>query len=132
MNPPQLTGSAPILLVTDVARAAEFYCDSLGFGFDRYWGDPPGFCILERDAHHLMLARLADDEPAHPHHKRINEMWDAYFWVNDARALYQEYSARKVAMVYELCDQPWGCREFAICDPDGYPLAFGQHLQPSE
>ena len=55
-------------------------------------------------------------------------MWDAYFWVDDARALYDDFSARNVDMVYELCDQPWGCREFAIRDPDGYHLAFGQHI----
>ena len=30
---------------------------------------------------------------------------------------------------YELCDQPYGCREFGIQDLDGYDIAFGQDIE---
>lgn len=129
MKPTRLQGSAPILLVQDVARAAEFYRDKLGFRFDEYWGDPPAFCILRRDGRHLMLSLLQDDQPANPHRERVAGMWDVYFWVDDAEALFTECQGAGVSLVYALCDQPYGCREFAICDPDGHHLAFGQDLE---
>jgi catechol 2,3-dioxygenase-like lactoylglutathione lyase family enzyme len=42
-------GSAPVLLVADVVKAADYYRDKLGFTYDRFWGEPPNFVILNRD-----------------------------------------------------------------------------------
>jgi hypothetical protein len=36
---------APVFLVKDVVKSAEYYRDFLGFLFDRYWGDPPDFVL---------------------------------------------------------------------------------------
>ena len=38
--------------------------------------------------------------------------------------------ARGAIIDYEPCDQPYGCREFGIKDPDGHDIAFGQDLEP--
>jgi catechol 2,3-dioxygenase-like lactoylglutathione lyase family enzyme len=46
----RLKHSHPIFLVKDVVKAAEYYRDVLGFRFDRYWGEPPCFCTVWRDA----------------------------------------------------------------------------------
>jgi uncharacterized glyoxalase superfamily protein PhnB len=35
--------------VDNVVKSAEYYRDVLGFTFNRYWGDPPCFVMLERD-----------------------------------------------------------------------------------
>ncbi|NNF15953.1 MAG: bleomycin resistance protein [Gammaproteobacteria bacterium] len=125
----QLIGSAPILLVTDVIASANYYRDKVGFSYDRIWGDPPGFCILWRDNFHLMLSQVAKPELIVPHHTVVSDMWNAYFWVNDADALFEELQKRGATIDYELCDKPYGCREFGIKDLDGYDIAFGQELQ---
>ena len=64
---PAFTSSAAVLLVRDVVAAAEHYRDKLGFAFTGFFGEPPSFCILQRDACHLMLKQA--DDPAHviPH-----------------------------------------------------------------
>ena len=56
----RIVGGAAVLLVRDVAAAAEYYRDRLGFRYDRLWGEPPCFCIVWRDGNHLMLREAAE------------------------------------------------------------------------
>jgi len=128
MVKPKIIGSAPILLVKDVVASADYYRDKVGFSYERFWGEPPCFCILWRDSFHLMLSQVADEKFIVPHYKVVEKLWNVYFWVNDADVLYEELKARGANIDYELCDQPYGCREFGIQDLDGYDIAFGQDL----
>ena len=128
MVKPKLIGSAPILLVKDVVASANYYRDKVGFSYERFWGEPPCFCILWRDKFHLMLSQVADPQAIVPHYKVVEKMWNVYFWVDDAKAMYDELVQRGAIIDYELCDQPYGCREFGIQDLDGYDIAFGQDL----
>jgi uncharacterized glyoxalase superfamily protein PhnB len=123
---PRLTGVAPVLLVKDVVAAAEHYRDKLGFQFPRFWGEPPGFVILNRDGMHLMLKQAED--PAHvvPHWKVSDKLWSAYFWVANVDALHAEFVKRGATIDYGPCDQPYGCREFGIQDIDGHDIGFGE------
>ena len=128
MPTPKIIGSAPILLVRDVTISANYYRDEVGFSINGMWGEPPSFCILERDGYCLMLSCVDDDEAIRPHYKVVENMWNVYFWVNDADGMYLELKKRGAKIDYELCDQPYGCREFGIQDLDGYDIGFGQDL----
>ena len=128
MPSPRLIGSAPILLVRDVVASANYYRDKVGFNYDRLWGEPPRFCILWRDNFHLMLSQTDDPKAIVPHYKVVENMWNVYFWVDDVQALFDELKGKGATIDYELCDQPYGCREFGIQDLDGYDIAFGQDL----
>ena len=108
--------------------SANYYRDQVGFEINGVWGEPPSFCILERDGYCLMLSGVDSEDAVVPHYKVVDNMWNAYFWVNDADAMYQELKTRGATIDYELCDQPYGCREFGIQDIDGYDIAFGQDL----
>ncbi len=121
----KIIGSAPILLVTDVVASANYYRDKLGFGHDRFWGEPPSFCILWRDHFHVMLSRVEDSKQIIPHYKVIEKMWKIYFWADDVDTLYEEMKERGATIDYDPCDQPYGCREFGVQDLDGYDIAFG-------
>ncbi len=124
----KIIGSAPILLVKDVVASANYYRDKLGFTYERFWGDPPGFCILWRDNFHVMLSRVEDPKHIVPHYKAVPDMWNIYFWVDDVEGLYADFKKRGAKVDYELCDQSYGCREFAIKDLVGYDIAFGQDM----
>lgn len=124
----RIVGSAPILLVKDVEAAANYYRDRAGFTYDRFWGEPPAFCILERDGFHLMLARAEDPAHIRPHWKVLRGMWNVYFWVDDAKALYEELKGLGAKIDYELGMKDYGCLEFGIQDLDGYDIAFGQNV----
>ncbi len=131
MTKSKIVGSAPILLVKDVVASANYYRDKVGFTYERLWGEPPSFCILWRDNYHLMLSQVEDPKSIVPHYEVVEKMWNVYFWVNDADAIYEELNGRGVKIDYELCDQPYGCREFGIQDLDGYDIAFGQDIEVS-
>ena len=122
---------APYLIVDNVVDTANYYSDQLGFGFDRFWGEPPSFCMVQRSGIIIMLSQLKvtgvmrPNRNADPH----GEAWDAYIWVDDADLLSQEFKSKDVAVVRDICDQPYGCRDFEIEDCNGYRLCFGHNTE---
>ncbi|MBL8830859.1 MAG: VOC family protein [Rhodospirillales bacterium] len=127
--PSRLLANAPVLLVRDVVAAAGRYRDALGFSYDRFYGEPPGFVILVRDAMHLMLKQVEAGVPVATHRELAGGLWSAYFWISDADALHAEFVARGATISYAPCDQFYGCREFAVRDLDGHDIGFGQVLK---
>ena len=115
---------APCLMVADVVRAHEYYAERLGFRSPRMWGDPPTFCITERDGLELMLAQVDEGKSVHPNADNEGRI-DVYFWVEDADALHGELRDKGADVIGEPETQPYGMREFLIRDPDGHVLAFG-------
>lgn len=122
----KIIAGAPVLLVADVVEAAGYYRDKVGFTYERFWGEPPCFCILKRDTCHLMISQVNDPDEVRPNWKVVDKAWNVYFWVDDVEALYEELCGRGAKIDYELCLQDYGCREFGIQDLDGYDIAFGQ------
>jgi hypothetical protein len=48
---------APYLIVDDVVATANFYRDKLGFHHERFWGEPPCFCMVGRGGIIIMLSQ---------------------------------------------------------------------------
>ena len=121
---------APLFNVGDVVASANYYRDKLGFKYDRFWGEPPSFCMVHRAGVIIMLGQPAPGVPATPN--RLvdpgGESWDAYVWVDDADALNAEFKSRGVKITRDICDQPYGCRDFDVEDCNGYRLCFGHGL----
>jgi uncharacterized glyoxalase superfamily protein PhnB len=125
-----LRTSAPVLLVRDVVAAADHYRDVLGFTYERFWGVPPDFVILRRDALHLMLSLAPPNYAIVPNWK-VNGIWNVYFWVDDVDALFIELKSKGAKIDYGLENKPYEVREFGIQDLDGYDIGFGQPVAPS-
>ena len=51
-------GIAPYFIVEHVVATANYYRDKLGFTYDRFWGDPPSFCMVKRGGIVIMLAQV--------------------------------------------------------------------------
>jgi len=47
---------APYFIVDDVVSTANYYRDKLGFHYDRFWGEPPSFCMVKRNGIVIMLS----------------------------------------------------------------------------
>jgi predicted enzyme related to lactoylglutathione lyase len=126
----KLYGVAPYLIVDDIFLSAEFYRDKLGFNFDRIWGEPPQFVIVHRDGVQIMLKGLRSPGNIRPNN-RVNPdaCWDAYIWVKDADALYEEVRSRGVKITREIENAPYGCRDFDVEDNSGYILCFGHDIE---
>jgi predicted enzyme related to lactoylglutathione lyase len=132
-NPPSHArwSIAPYFLVDDVVATANFYRDKLGFHFDRFWGEPPCFCMVRRGGITIMLKQVEKAGLMRPNGQADPEegSWDAYLWVDDADALHSEFTSRGVKIARALCDQGYGCRDFDVEDCNGYRLCFGHDLQ---
>jgi len=127
---PERWSIAPYFLVPDVVAAAHFYRDTLGFSFERFWGEPPAFCMVQRGGIVIMLSRIEDAALVRPNNLTGREggSWDAYIWVADADALHAEFVSKGATIARDLCDQEYGCRDFDVLDCNGYRLCFGQNL----
>lgn len=121
---------APYFLVDDVVATAEYYRDKLGFDYERFWGDPPSFCMVKRAGIIIMLSQVEGSGAVRPNHLADpeGESWDAYVWVKDADTLVAEFRARGVTIARDIFDQPYGCRDFDVEDCNGYRLCFGHGL----
>jgi uncharacterized glyoxalase superfamily protein PhnB len=121
-------GIHPIFLVTDVVKTAEWYRDVLGFQFDRFWGEPPCFCMVRRDNVEVFLK--GPECPGETVTIRTNRqhkgIWDAYINVSNADKLYAELKARGATIIREPEDQVYMQREFEVEDINGYGLCFAQ------
>jgi uncharacterized glyoxalase superfamily protein PhnB len=117
---------APQFFTMDIPRTLAYYQDKLGFKCLGTWQYPPVYAIVARDQHAIHF-RCAEPLAANPN-KYSDELLDAYVFVEDADALYVEYSSRGVEFMRGLANMPWGSREFVVKDCDGRLLAFGANL----
>jgi hypothetical protein len=122
---------APYFLVSDVVTTANYYRDKLGFAYERFWGEPATFCMVYRSGIIIMLSEADTKEAVSPNRLRESEgeAWDAYVWIDDADALIQEYRQRGVKIARDICDQPYGMRDFDIEDMNGYRICFGHDIE---
>jgi predicted enzyme related to lactoylglutathione lyase len=122
---------APYFIVDDVVTTANYYRDKLGFRYERFWGEPPCFCMVHRNGIVIMLSQFEKKGLMRPNHAVDPERgaWDAYIWIDNADALHAEFKSKGVKIVRGICDQPYGCRDFEVDDCNGYRLCFGQNLQ---
>jgi predicted enzyme related to lactoylglutathione lyase len=122
---------APYFIVDDVVATANYYRDKLGFQYERFWGEPPCFCMVHRNGVVIMLGQLEKKGLMRPNRLADPEggAWDAYIWIENADALYAEFKSKGVTIARDICDQPYGCRDFDMEDCNGYRLCFGQNLE---
>lgn len=128
---PALARAVPILFVRDIAAAAAFYEEQLGFQIDFLHGQPPfygsvsrdGVCLHLRFVHHTNFAALA---------ARETSLILAAIEVANVKALFQEYEARRVPFAQRLARQPWGGLDFHVRDPDGNVVSFVQYSRQQD
>jgi catechol 2,3-dioxygenase-like lactoylglutathione lyase family enzyme len=115
----------PLFFTTDIPGTLAYYQQKLGFECVGTWQDPPIYAIVARDRHAIHF-RCAEPPTPNPD-KYLDELLDAYIYVDDTDALYAEYAAKGVEFTRELANMPWNSREFVINDCDGRLLAFGTY-----
>jgi catechol 2,3-dioxygenase-like lactoylglutathione lyase family enzyme len=119
--------AAPFLLVDDVVKSGAYWRDVLGFNLGRYFGDPPGFTIMQRNTARVMLRQVpASARPAVlTNTAKMHEAFDLYIWVSDVVALAAELKKRGADIVNppEIED---GRNEMLVRDCNGYLICFGE------
>lgn len=121
---------APVLLASNLTRSVAYWADCVGFAAHGVWGEPPDFAILMRDTAHLMLSQAPAKHTITPHWRIKDKLWNAYFWVDDARSMFDELKQRGATIDYALNEQPYGVLEFGIQDLDEHDIGIGENLNP--
>jgi catechol 2,3-dioxygenase-like lactoylglutathione lyase family enzyme len=122
MDAPRLVSAYPQALVADVARAAAFYREKLGFTVVYLYGAPPFYGLIERDGARINLRHV--DAPGRYRPDGDAEVLTANVPVDGVEALFRELQARGVAFAQTLEEKPWGATDFLVRDPDGNLLCF--------
>jgi predicted enzyme related to lactoylglutathione lyase len=122
---------APYFLVADVVTTANWYRDTLGFTYERFWGEPPSFAMVNRAGTTIMLSKCDTPGVMRPNQRAVpgSGHWDAYVWVEDADALLAEFRSRGATIARDICDQEYGCRDFDVEDCNGFRLCFGHNTE---
>jgi len=110
---------APQLEVADLRRTIVFYVERLGFTLCASWPQAdPSWCMLERDGVQLMFV--------HGLHAGKPRMSGKLAFVTDDVMAVHERVRRHARIVYGPEVYHYGMKEFALEDPDGYMISFGQ------
>jgi catechol 2,3-dioxygenase-like lactoylglutathione lyase family enzyme len=110
----------PGLAVADIRAAIDFYVSQLGFTLGFTWGEPATFAGVNLGNVQVFLSQGTPAPSAHPA--------AVSFLVGDVDRLYELHRANGVAFAEPIDDRPYGIRDYAVQDLDGYYLSFGQHL----
>lgn len=106
----------PIFHTADLARAAGFYVERLGFEERYRFGD--GFVLLGLGSFELGLTAVEELEPA-----GRASLW---LYTSDVDAEVETLRAAGVEVVREPEDMEWGERMATIRDPDTNEIFLGQ------
>jgi predicted enzyme related to lactoylglutathione lyase len=120
---PAFRSVAPQFTVSDVVRTAKYYSDVLGFQTNGFFGEPPVFTIVSRDAVEFFF----NQDPAAASNPRVRSQvgYDAYIHMAGVDELAEELRARGARIIEGPEDREYGMRELVIEDCNGLILAFG-------
>jgi len=131
MTKAKILQQAPVLFARILPKTASHWDEKVGFRRLGVWGEPPDFAIAARDFVHVMLSQAPATREIVPHWRIKDKLWNAYIWIDDARAMYEELKERGALIDYDLGEQPYGVLEFGIQDLDDHDIGFGQVLAPA-
>ncbi len=113
----QLKVAVPILLTRDINKAADFYTQKLGFTVSSIY---PNYLIIKRDETALHFSLAQDLDP------KTNSCM-TYIYVSNIDSLYAECQTQEIIHPNgALQAKDYGMKDFAVIDPDGNLLTFGE------
>ena len=119
LTTPRLTSITPIVPVSDLGRALDFYTTSLGFTVQ---ASDEGYAYIVRDDVALRLLKATDESP-------IGQQ-ACYICVENLDRLFEQMKPTLEQLpegrVKAPFDQPYGQREFHVTDEDSLLIFFGE------
>lgn len=122
---------APLFFVKDTVATVDYFVNALGFDRPPLWGDPPCFAMPSREGLTVMIKTAEKPDQIrsnNPDPTAHCGPWDAYIWVDDARAFYETCKQNGANIAYEpTLMTEYNNWEFAVRDLDNHLIAFGSH-----
>ena len=122
-----------LIFVSDLSASLDFY-QKLGFGMEKH--DSVGLARLGDFVIHLVDEKHASENgPAFKQEAEIKPRGAGiytYVHVERIDLFYKEIVKSGIKPSSEPKDWPWGNREFAVRDPDGYKYIFYEPHRPDQ
>ena len=90
---------AAVMFASDLPRSIRYWNE---FATHGTFLEPPVFAIMERDSHFVMLKQLPAGDTISPYAERDEGLWNAYFWVDNAKAVRDQFQRRGAVIDYDL------------------------------
>ena len=110
----------PIIQAPDVVAAVRFYVDKLGFDNEWMWGEPPIYAEASIDCQEIHFKKTG---PA-----PSTGLSAFYIMVEGVDHYYELCRNNGVEIVDPIGTRPYGLRDFAIHDLNGYRVAIGEAI----
>ena len=114
---PVLGTAVPILSVSDLSEALDYYVRVLGFQVAWRWGEPPRLASVCRDRVEVNLSQSFEAKPGFS---------KVYFHMTGVDAYYTNITTAGAKIAVPLAERSYGMRDFRIVDPSGNELSFGE------
>lgn len=121
-----IVGAEPQLLVADIKRSCDFFCEKLGFSLVFSYGNPASYAQVGRDAARLNLRHVEGPVIASMSrdHEELLSVSMTVATAGEIKLLFHEFQSAGVTFHQKLEKQPWGASNFVVKDPDGNLLLF--------
>lgn len=121
---------SPLFIVRDVPTTLAYYQNKLGFEITFQGPEPDDiFFGMVRRGSAMFMFKDVDINPV-PNYTRDTghgiASWDAYIYVPDPDAIYEEFVSHNVDFNMPLCDNSDNLRGFEVRETNGYIIYFGR------
>jgi predicted enzyme related to lactoylglutathione lyase len=114
----KVTSASPILQVTDLEKALNFYSEVLGFSREFVYGEPPYYAGVKMNE--VILHLNASKENA-----SRRGCGSVYLFCDEVDGYYEKVREKGAQITSALETWPYGMRDFQMKDLDGNLLCFG-------
>ena len=121
----RMRAAAPGFTVNDVARSLAWYRDVLGFIVKDRWDHEGKLGGVEMMAGSVSFMLSQDDWKKGRDRAKGEGVRIYCTTAQDVDILAKRIKARGGTLTQEPRDQPWGMRDLAVVDPDGYKITIG-------
>jgi uncharacterized glyoxalase superfamily protein PhnB len=121
---------SPLLAVRNVKETIEFYKNILGFETGMVFPDEnnPEYADLSKDG--MVMMFILTKNMGIGSDDKLGIGVNLYMEIDgDIDEYYAELKNKSAKIVYDIKDEHFGIRDFAIEDIDGYQLTFNRRLQ---
>jgi uncharacterized glyoxalase superfamily protein PhnB len=126
---PRMISAAPSFTVNDLQKSLTWYRDVVGFVVEERWeeaGELKGVQLRAGDVRFM----IGQDDWKKGRGRKKGEGFRLYCrTTQDVDALAKGIVARGGRLDHEPRDQPWGAREFALTDPDGFKISIAKETR---
>jgi len=120
----RMRAAAPGFTVNDVARSLAWYRDVLGFIVKDRWDHEGKLGGVEMMAGSVSFMLSQDDWKTGRDRAKGEGVRIYCMTAQDVDVLAKQIKARGGTLAQEPRDEPWGMRDFAVVDPDGYKITI--------